>query len=93
MDSIETRLYLARRLHEARAIEARAGAIVRELDEALSDPGAGMVMSPVRTAEWTVARRAMLDGWAARVGMQLDHVEVELFVFAFGRCRCGATTP
>ena len=90
MDPIETRLYLARRLHEARAIEARAGAIVRELDEALSDPGAGLAMNPIRAAKWTVMRRGMLDEWVTRVGLQLDHVEVELLIFAFApRCRCG----
>lgn len=75
--------YLLRRRAEVRAIERRAAGIDAELTAALADPGAGGEINALHLAEWTEERRARLDAWVARTGLQLDHVEVELFVLAF----------
>jgi hypothetical protein len=71
VDPIEARLYLARRLHEVRGIRRRARGIERELTEALSDAGAGLPMNPLRLEAWIEGRQR-----------QIEHVEVELLVFA-----------
>lgn len=61
--------YLTRRLAEARAIEADAAAKVAELEACLH--GAPPI-DDLRFAEWVERRR-----------MELEHIDVELFVLAF----------
>lgn len=82
-DPIEERLYLSRRRHEVRALRMRAQTIEDELTAALSDPGATIPMSPLRSSQWSAARREKLDTWLFDRRDQLDHIDVELFVYAF----------
>lgn len=71
-DPIEQRLYLSRRLGEARVIRDDAGAIVVALERALSNPGLWRPMNDLRFAEWV-----------AQCRKQLEHIHIELLLFAF----------
>lgn len=75
--------YLYPRLLEVTDIRDRAALIAAELADCLAEPTSTGGIAPMRLARWTEARRAKLAKWAEDRDLQLEHVEVELFVLAF----------
>lgn len=77
------REYLHRRYREVADIRDRAVLVATELADCLAEPTTTGGIPPIRLAQWTEARRARLATWIEERGVQLEHVEIELFVMAF----------